>query len=271
MARAPTASEAISSVVKGLAGSNDSRAILQRMQQYSSSVEVQAQGCKRLGELGATPGVTVAEGAMEAVVRAMEGHLLCVAVQERGCVALANLDDATRRAAGAKGGIAAVVRAMEEHVSNAGVQEAGCASLASLANLGAKAEKGKGENNRTVIPARGGIEAVIRAMGVHSSSAGVQEQGCAALANLAVSDGNKATISAKGGIGAVIQAMQEHTPSAEVQKHGCKALSYVALSNLQLRSMVRDAGALLLVEKAMSAFPDEEEIQTIGRGLLEKL
>ena len=90
--------------------------------------------------------------------------------------------------------------------------------LMSLRNLAENAE------NRVAIAAKGGIEAVVGAMGVHGSSAGVQEAGCRALGNLAYNVENQGSIAAKGGIEAVVGAMGAHELSEAVQEAGCSAL-----------------------------------------------
>ena len=56
----------------------------------------------------------------------------------------------------------------------------------------------------------GGIEAVVVGMGAHPWSAGVQEQGCAALVNLAVDDENETAIMRAGFIEAVVVGMGAH-------------------------------------------------------------
>ena len=66
---------------------------------------------------------------------------------------------------------------MGAHASSAGVQRAGCMALINLA--------AENSNNKEVIAAKGGIEAVVEAMAAYESNAGVQEVGCWALGNIA--------------------------------------------------------------------------------------
>ena len=253
-------------------GSTDAGDIVHRMNQHSSRAEVQVLGCRRLGELAATSEPAVAEGGIEAVVRAMAVHLPCVAVQEGGCLALANLDDLKKGAVAEKGGIEAVVRAMEEHTSSTGVQEAGCVALANLAAKGDIEKSAFGgnraaivaKNNRAAIVAKGGVEAVVRGMGVHSSSAAVQEPGCKALANIAVSIHNKAPIAEKGGIEAVVRAMEEHASSAEVQEHGCAALGMLVCENTENQAAVVAKGGIRAVVRAMQAHASSVGVQKQG-------
>jgi len=143
------------------------------------------------------------------------------------------------------------------------VQQAGCWALQ---NSALTAE------NRVAIPAKGGLEAVVRAMGAHGSSAGVQQAGCSALMNLAARNAeNKVAIAAKGGIEAVVEAMKVHDSSAEVQEAGCWALENIASWGSGLHSEVRGADAVPFVKKALSAFPYKWAIQVHGRVLLIKL
>mmetsp|Transcript_31566 Transcript_31566/g.74082 ORF Transcript_31566/g.74082 Transcript_31566/m.74082 type:complete len:156 (+) Transcript_31566:44-511(+) len=87
------------------------------------------------------------------------------------------------------------------------------------------------DKNREAIAAAGGIKAVVEGMKAHEGSAGVQEQGCGALVNLAINDKNKEAIAAAGGIEAVVEGMKAHKGSAGVQEQGCGALLNLADKN----------------------------------------
>ena len=78
---------------------------------------------------------------------------------------------------------------------------------------------------------------------------------------------------AKGGVEAAVRAMAEHGSSAKVQEAGCKALSCVAVLDAAAadRDTVRDSGAIPLVQKAMAAFPDQEDIQRHGKAALQNV
>jgi hypothetical protein len=151
---------------------------------------------------------------------------------------------------------------MGAHGSSAAVQEQGCKALCILSF---------NADNRVAIVAMGGIEAVVGAMAVHGSSAGVQEKGCSALSNLAVNTGNEMAIAAKGGIEAVVRAMEAHESSAGVQEKAISSLDNICWTSSALRSHVREAGALPLVFKAMSAFPGDLHLQQRGKALLNTL
>ncbi|KAJ1481787.1 armadillo-type protein, partial [Baffinella frigidus] len=158
--------------------------------------------------------------------------------------------------------IGLIISIMGVRTSSAGVQEAGCYALCNLAANAA---------NQVAIAAQGGIAAVLKAMGAHASIAGVQEYGCRALVNLALNAENKVAIAARGGIAAVLRAMGAHASIAGVQQWGCWALHSIARTDAGLRSQIRDAGAVPLVQKALAAFPGEAKLQEHGKGLLEKL
>jgi hypothetical protein len=172
---------------------------------------------------------------------------------------------AAKRVKGSKD-IGLIISLMGAHTPSAGVQENGCVSLRGLTD-----DKDGKDPNKVAVAAKGGIEAVVGAMGVHESSAGVQEQACWALRNFARNTENQVAIAAQGGIAAVLRAMGAHQSSAGVQEIGCWALHNIAWSDAGLRSQVRDAGAIPLVQKALAAFPGEVQLQEQGKGLLEKL
>ncbi|KAJ1495703.1 hypothetical protein T484DRAFT_1761716, partial [Baffinella frigidus] len=108
---------------------------------------------------------------------------------------------------------------MAQHASSEFVQEWGCGSLMNLA---------RHSDNKSAMERKGGIEAVVQAMGLHRASAGVQEQGCGALMNFVLNSlGNKVAfaakavaVAAKGGIEAVVEAMGGHVSSVGVQEWG---------------------------------------------------
>ena len=123
---------------------------------------------------------------------------------------------------------------------------------------------------------KGGIEEVVRAMGAHELSAGVQQAGCSTLTNLAAKKlENRVVFAAKGGIEAVERAMRAHqsasctsdascTSIVEVQEAGCGALRDFAFWGSGLGSHVREADVVAPVKKDVSAFPYNWVLQTRG-------
>ncbi len=73
--------------------------------------------------------------------------------------------------------------------------------------------------------------------------AGVQQEGCVALANLAYNNGrgdfvdsyapaeNAVAIARNGGIDAVVLALKNHRDNANVQQNGCRAIGQFAYKN----------------------------------------
>ena len=68
-----------------------------------------------------------------------------------------------------------IIREMLDCMRDASVQERGCIALSSLAQT---------ENNRAIIPQKGGIEAIACAMKQHPNNCNVQEEACGALRQL---------------------------------------------------------------------------------------
>jgi len=107
-----------------------------------------------------------------------------------------------------------------------------------------------GENN-VLLPSLGGVELVLSALEKHSSHAGVQEVGLAALHNLAVNGSlggrrlltgmcddsiptmtgqNSALVASLGGVGLVLSAMRDHSSHVRVQESGLAALRNLVVS-----------------------------------------
>ena len=71
----------------------------------------------------------------------------------------------------------------------------------------------------------GAIETIVDALNSHPASAALQEQGCAALGNLAhAQPTNRARIVACGGPAAVVRGLSAHAHSEGVSWKGCAAL-----------------------------------------------
>ena len=242
-------------------------AVVGAMRTHASSEAVQTAGCRVLHRLAfhsENKVAIAAKGGIESAVGAMRAHRSSVSMQANGCSLLHNLavHQENEVAIAAKGGIEAVVGAMEARGSPLVVQEAGCGALSRLAF---------NAENRVTIAAKGGIDAVVWAMYSHWLTGGVQVKGCLALKNLAMNAENRVAIRAEGGIEGVVRAMWAHGSNVAVQELACSALDNIAGSDLGLQSYVRAAGAIPLIEKALSAFPGKGDLQMHGKNLLEKL
>ncbi|KAJ1469185.1 hypothetical protein T484DRAFT_1852578, partial [Baffinella frigidus] len=99
----------------------------------------------------------------------------------------------------------------------------------------------------------GDFEAVLAEMAANMSSAGVQLQGCLALASLAeMSAENEVWIAKAGGIEAVLAGMGAHGSSAGVQEQGCAALASLARNDENEAAIAR-AGGIEAVVAGMGA------------------
>jgi hypothetical protein len=76
---------------------------------------------------------------------------------------------------------------------------------------------------------QGNEAAVVQGMLTHSEHAGMQEQACAALRNLAFNDVKSSKTAEAGGIEAVVAGMEAHKASVLVQQEACWAVSSLAV------------------------------------------
>jgi len=94
---------------------------------------------------------------------------------------------------------------------------------------------------------------IITAMRSHPDHAGVQEQACAALANLGMVQQNMSEIAKMDGIEFVVAALKRHSTHAGMQENACFALSkFLAMPNENYRQRMRQAGA----EEALTMIKD---------------
>ena len=84
---------------------------------------------------------------------------------------------------------------------------------------------GRNDANQTKLGSCGGCEAVVSVLNQHINNPAVAEQGCRAIANLAVNDANKNKINTCGGYEAVVSALNKHSSNESVKKQGNLALS----------------------------------------------
>ena len=65
----------------------------------------------------------------------------------------------------------------------------------------------------------------------HLTHAGVQEQACQALKELACNGDNKVFIAEKGGIPLVAAVLQQHPTHAGVQQQACRELFWITMND----------------------------------------
>ena len=148
--------------------------------------------------------------------------------------------------------ITLIMRTMEKNINCIEVQHQTCI------RLGIYAESNK--KNRTIIAAKGGIEAIILAMKVHLASEALQQQACVALENLAENDDNKVKMARLGGMEAIIGAMKAHQTSEGVQEQALGALANLSM-NEDNAAKLAVLGGMETVMRAMKAHPASGVVQ----------
>ena len=136
------------------------------------------------------------------------------------------------------------------------MQEHGCAAFAYLAMDSAE--------NQLADSKCGGMEAIVKFMCAHTSSAVVQENGCLALCVLAKRRQEAKSVAAlAGAVPAVVGAMRAHLETYAVQMHGCSALAILAFNNHQNQtSVLRNGGveAILSAMRSHMGMPDVQDV-----------
>ena len=120
----------------------------------------------------------------------------------------------------------------------------------------------------------GAIETIVDALNSHPASAALQEQGCAALGNLAhAQPTNRARIVACGGPAAVVRGLSAHAHSEGVSWKGCAALWTLAAGEPAegCHEAIGEAGGVEAVLSALRAHRRSEVVQEKGCGCLANL
>ena len=132
-----------------------------------------------------------------------------------------------------------IIREMLDCMRDASVQERGCIALSSLAQT---------ENNRAIIPQKGGIEAIACAMKQHPNNCNVQKEACGALRQLTNHNGtNRITIPSDGGIQLIITSMNKNINHVSLQEEACKALYNLACYDDNKRDIARYGGIHIII------------------------
>ena len=141
-------------------------------------------------------------------------------------------------------GIPLVMEVMQMHGASSGVAETGCAVLSAFA---------VNNDNRKIIGESDGIATILNMIVTHgTSSAGIAENGCHALWNLALNNNNnKKTIQEAGGIEMILRMLVTHgTSSAGVAENGCGALCVLS-TNSVCSSSIAGTGGIAVILSAM--------------------
>ena len=223
-------------------------AVVAAMRAHPTNAGVQEEGISALtmlcGDAVPSREARAAEaGAIEAVVAAMRAHPTHAGVQAEGChmlYAVSASDDAPNDVARARaaevGALEAMVAAMRAHAYDVEVQENGCWALANVVGQGRVADSessdavGRSRSSFLMACARAqraaassAIEAVVAALRAHPREAGVQENGCLALAKICISgDGagraRKQRAVELGALEAATAALRAHPHKRDVQE-----------------------------------------------------
>lgn len=173
----------------------------------------------------------VGGGAVWTALDVMDQYQWTAQLQAIGCSllkALTVIDDVRRLPTMAKRAVPAAVRAIDVHVCecekgsvSSSVAEEACGALCNIMV--------DSDTNARAMIDDGGIQAVVRCMGLLVDNPDVQEAGCAAL--WAISAGpppHKQCVIQLGGISAVVAAMAAYPEHVAIQVVGCAALRNTA-------------------------------------------
>ena len=284
--------------------------IIMSMLEYSHDAAVQKMGCAELSDLADSEEnkITISrEGGIEAIINAMNTHLLHVGVQEFSCRALGSLthhNDENRATVPSEGGIQAIIRAMKLHSTNTNIQEAACRALYNLAcdsaNNDSIAKEGGidviigcmtnhetafklheaacrairnlsfgSPSNNKLIPLKGGIEAIIDVMKLPNQSVNTLIEACKALYNLSYEEDNRNAISSYGGIQVIIKIMKRNS-EPDLYLESFRILCILA-SDYQRKNVISQDGRISMIFMIMKNHIDHLQIQTEGYKLLRKL
>ena len=105
----------------------------------------------------------------------------------------------------------------------------------------------------------------------HAQHAGVVENACAAVKNLAVNDENRVLIAKEGGIPLILAALDNHAKHAGVVENACWALCNIGWSDKTVQKSIKDAGASKLVRAAVARLDATADTKKYGQMLLDKL
>jgi len=149
-----------------------------------------------------------------------------------------------------------VLAAITNHLNNASVNEQ---TLWVLRNLAFNSDE-----NTAKVGYLGGIEIVIESMKLFIDNAAVLEQGCGAIANLAVNDDNTKRIITSGGIEVTLLCMEKHLDAVGVQEQGCWIIKNLSRIN-DYRNLIGNTNAIALIILAMKKYDQNSDLleQTI--------
>jgi len=241
------------------------------MAAFPAEQEVQSFGVAVLHNLavaGKVPAAEVAttEGALAALVKALETLPENTAIQTQGCKALSIMSEesemiqATIRDVGA---IQAVLHTMDMFENSAPLQQTG---IEFLRNMSRKSDKAQ-----LLIGELSGIEAICKAMSIFGSEEGLLTAGCAAFRFLAFNRDNRTKIGDAGGITAIVEALKTLQSVPQRVESVFKAMNNATYDNIGNKTAAGRCGGIQVVIEVMERYRNLPELQEDGCRLLRNL
>lgn len=158
------------------------------------------------------------------------------------------------------GGLRLVLGALQSRGDDANVAQACLTVLRAIAG---------NDDVKKAIVASGGITLILTAMQTHLKRPKVLEQGCAALAALALRDSDNCTaIATEGGPHVLVKCMIMHPDKPKLIGTACRAIRNLVARNHELRPLVLEEAAEQYINEALRKYP---EIKDDCKGALRDL
>lgn len=232
--------------------SNGLPVIVAALSVHKSVEHVQAWGCFAIRNL--TNGImddeheaSVAAGAVEVLVNALEMYPKSTVVQEQSLIALTNIANASSLAMErmrAVGGLQSLIACLQNNSRSAALSE-----IALSCTMIMVAD----DTNQKIFGSDGGIEAITTILDEHRGHTGIAVKGCAAFRQLAFQKENRDLLGRCGGIRAIITAMMDTAAaSAETAAVLLKALSNSTFDAMANKTLAGRLGGIEATLKLMS-------------------
>eukprot|EP00727_Mastigamoeba_balamuthi_P009399 m51a1_g5081 hypothetical protein (1134) ;mRNA; r:234991-239264 len=201
----------------------------------------------------------IARRAVPVVVAAMSAQAGNASVQERGCLALANLAGGTQdtqAAAVRGGGVEAAHEALAAHVASSTVAEHALAALYNMALL---------PEGRVMIAQRPAcLAAASEAMATHRAVAQLQLNGCRLFGILSTTRDCQFAVSQCGAPEAASAALLAHAANASVVENALWALANISICQSSRAALTKAQATVDAVTAAMTAHRNVVNVQESG-------
>jgi hypothetical protein len=250
----------------GAAGA--AQAIVAAMVAHAHVAKVQETACSALSvlmhsdETGGNTHHIAAAGGVTTVVAALRAHRAETDMQWNGYAALGHLAkrEEYRMQTVHAGAAEEALASLSTHAADARAIRSILRALHFVCHDGAAALTGA---RGAALPADI-ARAVVMTLDAWQHDAGVQSDGCSALARLlkGATDELQANVALSGAIPSLLRALREFRTSEDVQRYGCMALTALCKGGNQRNCAAAfDAGAIAAAVHAMRSFPASAELQ----------